>query len=837
MGKRIYFSMMAAVVAFGMLAVSPAKTHVAKVSKADAQRVSRVDANVQKATKGLQSVNVLSTKQINKDASLVVSKMADGRCVKTIQRKNVLSRNAVRPMLSSAKAEAGQTFYEDFEGFNGTSVDSIPEGWVEESKVGTTFDPEAESNFTWKMESGVYTTPIDGVAFMGINWAHDPTTYASIEQDEWLITPAFTPNANESLIFQFAYHPAWTLFDMEAYAADPNIENPFIAENTHLEVYASTDDGANWALLFNSVDNAKKYSLDELWNDASSYVCLFENIVLPLSEYVGKSTKIAFRYVGLNGESVYIDKVEVRTPVPVASYLRPEGAFISGYTNFGYAYTYNANKTQALLAPGHVDLNWTNASNAESTMFQWSFNDEVSNETNLVTNTPNGYMYTVPELVASAEGAESPSSYLYFAESLLSGGSLYLGDGEYAGMGNFRIDNGMANWGFGYDPTGKKAMSDETWDGLFNRKGTYSSMHLGAVANYYGKPEKPYAISTMWVPAFFESTESAELKLELYKVIDGTMESEPFAQGYANLTDTLSLSSSAGFFNFHFTKVDPETGLDEDVDYVEVDEAMIAVISGFDSSEFTWSSFPCQDVFNEDGECNAYMMLDVVRASDSAEGSLVYPMSNLVTSDGALNVSFPWFMDVDYTWMEPETYRVQLDEANVPTRVYVDCGWVPTVDYEGTTYYIWEVPEDADYDGAIDEAPWLVYNLGREEVVEGGEVVDEKFYIDFAASSVEPRYADVTLHIPAADATIRVIQGDGGVKAVASDAVKVSVAGGNFNIKANAGVNSVAIYTVAGQLVKKAALVAGDNVVPASDLAKGVYVLKFNNNYAVKAVK
>ena len=131
----------------------------------------------------------------------------------------------------------------------------------------------------------------------------------------------------------------------------------------------------------------------------------------------------------------------------------------------------------------------------------------------------------------------------------------------------------------------------------------------------------------------------------------------------------------------------------------------------------------------------------------------------------------------------------------------------------------------------------MVYNLGREEVVEGGEVVDEKFYIDFEASSVEPRYADVTLHIPAADATIRVIQGEGGVKAVASDAVKVSVAGGNFNIKANAGVNSVAIYTVAGQLVKKAALVAGDNVVPASDLAKGVYVLKFNNNYAVKAVK
>ena len=43
MGKRIYFSMMAAVVAFGMLAVSPAKTHVAKVSKADAEGYKRFE--------------------------------------------------------------------------------------------------------------------------------------------------------------------------------------------------------------------------------------------------------------------------------------------------------------------------------------------------------------------------------------------------------------------------------------------------------------------------------------------------------------------------------------------------------------------------------------------------------------------------------------------------------------------------------------------------------------------------------------------------------------------------------------------------------------------------
>ena len=84
---------------------------------------------------------------------------------------------------------------------------------------------------------------------------------------------------------------------------------------------------------------------------------------------------------------------------------------------------------------------------------------------------------------------------------------------------------------------------------------------------------------------------------------------------------------------------------------------------------------------------------------------------------------------------------------------------------------------------------------------------------------------------------IVVTQGEGGVDAVIAEEVGVAVDGENFVIKANAEVNAVEIFNLSGQLVKTAELSAGNNVVAAGDLAKGVYVLKFNNNSTVKAVK
>ena len=102
-------------------------------------------------------------------------------------------------------------------------------------------------------------------------------------------------------------------------------------------------------------------------------------------------------------------------------------------------------------------------------------------------------------------------------------------------------------------------------------------------------------------------------------------------------------------------------------------------------------------------------------------------------------------------------------------------------------------------------------------------------------AGVTGRSAEVTVSIPGASKTFYVQQGEAGVEAVETSANRVSVVNGNFEVEA-ASATSVDVYNVAGQKVASAAI-EGTTVVPAQDLAKGLYILKFNDNTAVKVMK
>ena len=102
-------------------------------------------------------------------------------------------------------------------------------------------------------------------------------------------------------------------------------------------------------------------------------------------------------------------------------------------------------------------------------------------------------------------------------------------------------------------------------------------------------------------------------------------------------------------------------------------------------------------------------------------------------------------------------------------------------------------------------------------------------------AGVTGRSAEVTVSIPGASKTFYVQQGEAGVEGVEVSANRVSVVNGNFEVEA-ASATSVDVYNVAGQKVASAAI-EGTTVVPAQDLAKGMYILKFNDNTAVKVMK
>lgn len=65
---------------------------------------------------------------------------------------------------------------------------------------------------------------------------------------------------------------------------------------------------------------------------------------------------------------------------------------------------------------------------------------------------------------------------------------------------------------------------------------------------------------------------------------------------------------------------------------------------------------------------------------------------------------------------------------------------------------------------------------------------------------------------------------------------KVAVVGGDFVVTAPEAINAVTVYNVAGQAVA-ASEVAGTTTVSGQSLAKGVYILRFNDGSSVKVVK
>ena len=76
---------------------------------------------------------------------------------------------------------------------------------------------------------------------------------------------------------------------------------------------------------------------------------------------------------------------------------------------------------------------------------------------------------------------------------------------------------------------------------------------------------------------------------------------------------------------------------------------------------------------------------------------------------------------------------------------------------------------------------------------------------------------------------------NGGVESVETSASSAQVVDGNFVVSSTAA-DAVKVYNVSGQLVASANL-DGTAVIPAANLAKGLYVVRFNDNTVVKVMK
>ena len=772
--------------------------------------------------------------KLSENKSFRIIKRADGTLTKRFVEEdkpayidNMRNKEWRAPML---KTKGYSHFFENFEDYDGEKADWLPDGWQDVSAMEppTVYDAADGKNYTWAVNK--FKGLLDGNYGAVINKKMEQDSEGNytgfgLKQDEWLISPAFTPDEGSSIYFQYGFKPSYTLFNMKAFMDSYNSGGTLVYSfdgegNAILELHVSTDNGATWNKVWDCVADAKSYTEKELRADLESSSYVYKQPVVSIDEYIGKEIRIAFRYVGVDGESMVVDRVSTR-PVISASYSRPAGALFNGFSK-----ELAVLNTHYLLSAPYVTSCWKNISDSECEKFEWTFAGEKSQERDLYSNMEHG-IYTVPELRASKTLADD-AVYSCADASMVQFGGTYTYQGSNGptsiGLGNCRLAKKFTSWGFGRD-----AYADWMWTILFGLANNETWV-VGKVGNYFEKPDRPYYFTEMWVNCVTDCTDDAEFVMELFHVTDGNIDSEPFALGRCKGSDVLSFDISGGagtstyeIIPFKFYKI--ENGKEVELPYIVVDSPMMAFISGFDDpSKVLYYDTFTQYEPNDDGECNTYLLFDITEENGNKKTRLL--PSSVITNGKPLYLSCCFNMDAVFPWLVSDDV-LEYDAHSAGG----------SKDFNFKSYFnasALEVTADAD---------WLKCTKSSEKRTVGDEQYglyeyDVKLGIEVAQlpQGVASRECEVKVEGRAVSAVIKVTQGDAGVDAVSTTLVKVAVEGDNFVIDVPAD-DEVTLYNVAGMQIATVKLNAGTNVVEAGNIGKGMYILRFASDAVLKVVK
>lgn len=341
---------------------------------------------------------------------------------------------------------------------------------------------------------------------------------------------------------------------------------------------------------------------------------------------------------------------------------------------------------------------------------------------------------------------------------------------------------------------------------------------------YYSKPLAPYYLEslTAWISGLNFVNEAGELTIHVYAVNDDGSVGEELALAVATKDDVLGTYPVGSPVDFKFYKEDELGGREQVVLYPNT--ALLLVFSDF-TDDVTFSCFMANWPWMDD-EVNTYVpnSLHGVVEMIKDDGSKSYlPTQLLYTEDGATELS-----DVDggpMILLNASMGSLKLDQTQVVIPVEGGAADVSVADSNiilNSDYFSLnqDVPEWITISADGDGQTTLTFTITAEALPEGE--TGRTAYVDFTT-------------VLGGSAVVKVIQGDGGsVGAIKADAVKVSVVNGNFVVKGVEG--KVAVYNAAGQLVANTTLGA-NGVIPAANLAKGMYILKFDNNKVARVLK
>lgn len=660
--------------------------------------------------------------------------------------------------------------------------------------------------------SGTY---VERVQVSMADFTADPITFAE-QQDEWLITKAITPKTGDYLTFQLCYSPCFTLLNESTM--------DFSSVNNILEILVTTDDGKTWEKVWDVLDDARSYTEDELWDDGMSFVRPYHPMLVNISKYVGKNIKIAFRYYGINGESMMLDDVKVGEATPTAAATAPNAVFPIGLSLDGYNLSDGSgNVLNLALAPYKTSLEWTNVSPAFESC-TWTFPDEEGNETtssskNLEAPEYGFGQYDAPSLVTKIGSKTSDATKLY--DAVQYGGSVMIKDGDNylsfdAAMYDLnRLVSKKAKFSLAGDGVfGMGATSDATWNQLLKTEG----MKVTGMGMFIPQPAAPYTLSSANAVVYYTAgklTDKSQLKATVYKVEDdGSFTA--MAEGYCSPSEFYKAdedSNTKAIFYFEREIDGLPTQAELFVDYPIVIQFSADLAEG---EEFDFVN--AFDSAPDEVENNVYVFFN------DAEGTRkMINTTALSFEDGSAAAGLYASFDATYSWLRSDEDAFEAKPAG-----------------ESKTFDL-----DSYYN--------LVNSKGENLATATGEGLGDWYTVSFAnGSGTEPAKMTVTVNALPEGTDVRssyfdvevfgmkkrfyVAQhSEAGVSDLAVSATKAFVNGGNI-VVSSPKATRVAVYNVAGQKVAEQAF-AGKATIKASDFAKGIYVLKFNDNTVLKLTK
>jgi len=713
---------------------------------------------------------------------------------KQIQVAYLKNHKSITPRLKMP-ASKDTTFYEGFESYNGTTKDWIPTNWTELNKTTTKYVTGDSLNPTWAVNTeNEYTVPTVGSSMAWVDYDQD-----SKSQDVWLVSPAFTPVSGDNISFDFFYNPFWMYVDWNASTDTETIYN-FTKANATMQLYITIDNGVNWTKLWDAIDGAGQFNTANIEDWYLSYGD-WNTIQKSLAAYVGKSVKIAFRYVGKDGDSMGLDNIGVRQLLPAALYGRPEGYFFAGLTT-----DFSSASSDFMFGHAFDPATWNNYSNSDSESFLWTFEDP-KNSTATVTSTvvqPEMVYsvgeYKMPTLKAISGARDSVYSW-GSSSSFMAGGQPTFSWGT-VGVGNY--DLGQYIYDFPDGTTGNYFF------------GTCADSTVDAVANYFEKPVHRYILDSLWVNlAKFSAPPGTEFKLIIRRVTDGSF-ADTIATAVCTTEDVIKIDDNSYSMIFKgFTNIDPATGLEVSNDYLEISDAIFVELTGFNKKGITLATY-AQGYDSPIGESNAYVFYNTKNA-DNTYSRDIYNASDYI---GAYT-SLLFNLGATYSYLVPDANTFVAPITGGNKTFNVNSWFSPDDWWLDTPLPTWLTSEQT-----FNETTWAItYTLKAAALPVG----------------IKGRAASVKVATYGADMTINVSQGDvTGVPELKFSDTKVLSKTHSFDLSYTPDFTSVTVYNVSGQVIANYELpIAGKLVIPSTNMNKGLYLFRFKGQKTetVKALR